>query len=126
MTVLRDILSKNSNMQYRKQKIAQLLKETAAHFFREEADKTSMITVTNADITPDLTQATIYISVFPDEQQDRALSFARGATKRLKEYTKQHTSLARVPTFTVDIDHGEINRRRIEELSHDVNQTNNK
>jgi ribosome-binding factor A len=107
-------------MQYRKNRIAQLLKETAAHFFREASDKTSMITVTNADVSPDLASATVYISVYPDEQQDKALSFARGATRRLKEYIKKHTALARVPSVSVAIDEGELNRRRIEEISHDL------
>lgn len=92
----------------------------AALFLEREAEKTSLITVTHADISPDLKRSTIYISVLPDNKAEAALHFAQRKMGDFKRYVKDNMSLKAIPFFDVVLDVGERNRQRIEEISHEI------
>ena len=107
-------------MGHRQKKVAELIKQNAAQFLAEESDNTSLITVTDADVSPDLDQASVYISVFPDEQREAGLAFAQRKQRELQEYLKSHTELRRVPRVSISLDEGELKRQRIDELSREL------
>lgn len=107
-------------MPHRQEKIAELIKQNAAQFLSREADNTSLITVTDCEVSPDLQYATIYISVYPDDKRDDGLAFAKRRRRDLHEYLKDNTALKQIPRLSIELDRGEIHRRHIDELSRDL------
>ncbi len=103
-------------MTLRQERVSGVIRQLAAKFLQEESSGQSLITVTNCDISPDLKNATIFISVLPVESEEFALNFARRKRKELKNYIKQNTKMKVIPFVDVQIDLGEKNRQRIDEL----------
>jgi ribosome-binding factor A len=102
------------------QKIEELIKNAAAEFLQRESSGNSLITVTGAVISDKLTKTTIYISVFPEDKQDAALDFAKRKRAEFKEYMKSHVRLRKIPFVDFEIDIGEKNRQRIDEISREI------
>lgn len=100
----------------RKEKVANLLKELAAKFLERENNGTSLITVTSATVSPDLKRATIFIIVFPDSKEKSALEFAKRNRGEMREYFKKNVLMKNIPFVDVEIDKGEKNRQKIDEL----------
>jgi len=100
----------------RQEKVANYIKELSAAFLQRENNKTSLITVTSATVSPDLKRATIYITVLPENKEKSALEFAKRKKSELREFIKKHMSTKTVLFFEVAIDQGEKNRQRIDEL----------
>ena len=69
--------------------IAEALAHHAAMFFTRESNGTSLITVTRADVSPDLKNATVYISVLPESAEQKALEFAKRNRTRSEEHTSE-------------------------------------
>ncbi|MBI5078185.1 MAG: ribosome-binding factor A [Candidatus Yonathbacteria bacterium] len=100
----------------RQDKMRAFLRAIAAEFFTREAGHRSLITVTDATISPDFKHGTIYITCFPTSEEGRALDFAKRKRSDLREYIKSHAHLKALPILEVKIDEGERNRQRIDEL----------
>ena len=105
----------------RQKKVAEQLAHIGAEFFAIESNRQSMITVTRANVSPDLANATIFFTVLPDEQQDNALKFAKRMRKEFREFAKKHTALRRIPFFDFEIDYGEKHRQHIDTISQNAN-----
>ena len=103
-------------MAHKHARTASLIKNLAAEFFGREAFKDPLITVTDASVSDDLRTVKIFISVFPESGNEKALGFAERKRGLLADYFKSHSKLGRIPFIQVEIDAGEENRRRIEEL----------
>jgi ribosome-binding factor A len=106
-------------MSERHEKVKEVLKHLAANFIEREADRTSLITVTRTDLSPDFGSSTIYISVLPDSKAEDALHFCQRKMTDFKKYVKENLKMRAIPFFDVALDAGEKNRQRIEELSHE-------
>lgn len=101
-------------------KISQEVARLAGEFFaRNGLVPGALVTVTRADMSDDLHQATILLSVLPSQHESAALHAARRARTDLREYVKTHCLFHPVPTFEVSLDVGEKNRQRIDELTSD-------
>ncbi len=100
----------------RQTQIAEALAHLAGEFFARESNRESLITVTRADISADLANATVYISVLPESAEEKALSFAKRERSAMRDYVKKHVAFSTIPTIDVVIDFGEKNRQRITEL----------
>jgi ribosome-binding factor A len=66
--------------------------------------------------------ATIYFTVFPEDQENTALDFLKRKRTEFKEFVKEKALLGRVPFFDFQIDLGEKNRQRIEEIIQEDNK----
>jgi len=104
-------------MSLRNSRICEQIKMLAATFLERESDRTSMITVTNATISKDLKNATVFFTVYPEEKEGVALKFVKRQRSGFRDYVKTHTTMKRLPFFDFAIDMGEKNRQRIDELS---------
>lgn len=104
-------------MSIRTEKISELVKKLAAEFLSREADKTSIITVTNTNISDDLKEATVFLSVYPETSEDAALNFAKRKRGEFKKYAKSKLRIRRIPFFDFEIDLGEKNRQKIDSIS---------
>jgi ribosome-binding factor A len=103
--------------EFKEVKTENLIRELAAAFLQRESNGASLITVTRVVLTNRLTKAVIMISVLPEDKQDEAIDFARRKRAEFKEYVKKHAKIGRIPLFDFEIDIGEKNRQRIDELS---------
>ncbi|SRR5258708_846009 len=103
-------------MTLRNEKVSNFIKELSAGFLGRENNKTSLITVTHATVSPDLKRATIFITVLPDNKEHDALEFAKRKRPELREYLKKNMETKVVPFIDIAIDKGEKNRQKIDEL----------
>lgn len=104
-------------MSIRQEKVKELIKELAAQFLQNESNYTSLITVTNADVSPDLKRATIFVTIYPENNEESALNFLKRKRKDFKEFAKSKARMKSIPFFDFEIDKGEKNRQLIDELS---------
>lgn len=100
----------------RQEKVANSIKELAAEFLGREDNRTSLITVTGANCSPDLKRGTIYISVLPTSKEAAALGFAKRKRAELREFIMKRLEIKTIPFLDVELDLGEKNRQRIDEL----------
>jgi len=100
----------------RNDKVANAIKELAALFLERENNRTSLITVISATVSPDLKRATIFITVLPSSKEADALNFVKRQLKDLREFLKKNLSIKIIPFLDVAIDLGEKNRQKIDEL----------
>ncbi|MFZ2152396.1 MAG: ribosome-binding factor A [Minisyncoccia bacterium] len=100
----------------RQEKVGLQLKEIAANFFERESSGLSLITVTRTDVSPDLKNCTVYISVLPESKEKAALDFARRQMADLRTFVKKQTRTNILPFFTVKLDYGEKNRQTIDAI----------
>ena len=101
----------------RQNKIAEQIAHLAADFLGKESNRQSLITVTRADVSPDLTKSTVYFTVMPDSYQDSALEFVKRKRTEFRTFVKKHTKLRKLPFFDFAIDYGEKHRQHLDTLS---------
>ncbi len=100
-----------------KEQYAEHIAHLAAAFLSRESNRTSLITVTRADVTDKMTVATIYCSVFPESEEPNALIFLKRMAGEFKHYLMHEHLMVRVPHINFEIDFGEKNRLRLEEVA---------
>lgn len=105
-----------SNDNPRKEKVANYIKELAAEFLSKENNKTSLITVTSAECSPDLKRGTVFITVLPTDKEKTALEFAKRKRPELRDFLKKNMSTKNIPFIDIEIDIGEKHRQKIDEL----------
>ncbi len=105
-----------SNGNQRNEKVANQIKELAAKFLAREDNRTSLITITSATVSPDLKRGTIFITVLPDSKEHDALEFIKRKRTELREFLKKNMPIKIIPFLDVAIDLGEKNRQKIDEL----------
>ncbi|HJN63016.1 MAG TPA: ribosome-binding factor A [Candidatus Paceibacterota bacterium] len=104
-------------MTLRQDKISSTIKKLAGEFINLESDRESMITPIGANISKDLKNATIYVTIFPENKEEESLEFLKRKRSDFREFFKNQIKIKTIPYFDFEIDTGEKNRQRIEELS---------
>ncbi len=100
----------------RKEKLANLIKELGAEFLEKESSGASLITVTDCLLSDDLRKAKILFTVFPEEKEAAALSFAKRKRGKFREHLGKKLKTKIIPFIEVQIDLGEKHRQKIDEL----------
>jgi len=103
-------------MTKRNEKVANLIKELSAQFLGRENNKTSLITITSCTVSPDLKSTTIFMTVLPDSKENSALGFAKRKRRDLRKFLKENIQIKTIPFIDIQIDKGEKNRQKIDEL----------
>lgn len=103
-------------MTLRQEKINSLLQEIASLFIGSRIESSSLITVIRAQILPDLKSAKIFISVMPDNKEKEVIDILKKKKNDFKNYCKSRLKIKFLPSFDFEIDTGEKNRDRIDEL----------
>ncbi len=104
----------------RTMKAAEQLTQHAATYIAMEAGRESLITPTRTDLSPDRKNATIYVSVFPDTADRIAVEFLMRHKDLFRKYLKETARLGVLPYIKFELDYGERNRQRLDELSRDA------
>jgi len=102
--------------EFRNEKIKNNIRELAAIYIKRESGVTSMITVTRVLMSTDGKRATIMISVLPREKEKAAYGFIRRNLGELRKYVSKNLKINPIPFLDVNIDEGEKNRQKIDDL----------
>ncbi len=103
-------------MSIRQEKVNNEIKAVVAHFLEAESNNLSLITVTSVDVSPDLKNAKILISVLPEGKEKAALDFCKRKRSEIKHELKKKINLRVIPFVDIEIDKGEKNRQKIHDL----------
>jgi ribosome-binding factor A len=100
----------------RKELMAREVAHAAGRYVVLNSNRQSLITVTRADIAPDFSKATIFVSVLPEDQEKPALAFLKRSRGDFRNWVADEMNLKRLPTFDFEIDFGEKNRLKVQNL----------
>jgi ribosome-binding factor A len=95
----------------------EILRDMAARFIALESNRTSMITVTRVESKDRGALATIFLTVFPETQEDAAIDFLKRQRSEFREFVKAKARLMRIPFFDFEIDRGEKARQKIDDIT---------
>jgi ribosome-binding factor A len=101
----------------RQTQVAETIAHRAADFFARESNRQSLVTVTRADVSPDLKNVVIFFTVLPEAKQEEVLHFARRNRPEFRDYLKTTATLKFLPNVDFELDYGEKNRQRIDDLT---------
>ena len=100
----------------RRERVANLIRKLSAEFLIQENNRDALITVTGANVSPDLRHATVLITVLPESKENAALGFAKRKRSKVRDILKENMKTKVVPFLDFAIDQGEKNRQKIDEL----------
>ncbi len=104
---------------HRKTQVEETLAHLAMDFLARESGVKALITVTHAEVSPTFKDVTIYFTVLPVSMEAQALKFAKRCRTDFRAYVKKNSYLHPIPLVDFEIDLGEKNRQRIDELTRD-------
>ncbi|MDP3646000.1 MAG: ribosome-binding factor A [bacterium] len=102
---------------HRSTKISEEIQRHAADFLARVSNRTSLITVTSAELSVNQKQATIYFTVLPESEEAPALAFTKRKRNDFRIYIRRHSKIGPLPIIDFEIDVGEKNRQRIDDLT---------
>ncbi len=92
----------------RQAKIARLLQKELSEIFRRQTSKTHgvIVSVSNVRVTPDLSLARVYLSVFPSEKGEEILNNINNSTKTIRYELAQKVrfQLRKTPELAFHLD----------------------
>jgi ribosome-binding factor A len=100
----------------RQVQVALMIRSIAQDFFQRESSGASLITVTNAEVSPDMRHATIRFTVLPESKEAAALDFAKRMRTDLRKTIMKKMQMKVIPFVEVEIDYGDKNRQHITEI----------
>ena len=101
----------------KQQRISEHLRKHVADFLNRESSRLSLITVTHVVLRENLKNALILITVYPEDKETEALDFTKRKRSEIREYLQKHIRMMNIPRIDFEIDAGEKNRQRLDELS---------
>lgn len=107
-------------MSARDERAVSILLERIGAYIAREAGRDTLITPTRATFSKDRKNATIYVSVFPEAQEGKALEFLMRHKDIFRNDLKKTTRFARLPFIWFEIDQGERARQRFDEVARDI------
>jgi ribosome-binding factor A len=107
---------------FRNEKLSKLFRQTIAEFISQEMEFNGeiLVTVANAQVTGDLNQARIWISVFPFAQSAEVLERLRRQTRFIKEFLNEKIKIRKIPNLVFLIDQTEEEAGKIEKEINEV------
>ena len=98
------------------EKVRELVNRLTAQFLERESNRDALVSVTHVELSPDTKYATVYISVLPESKEHAVLDFAKRLRGDMRNFLKGHMRTRVIPFLEVEIDLGEKNRQKIENL----------
>ena len=104
----------------RDEKLKVIVQTLAGEFIQRETNGTSLITITDVSIADRGARAIVFFTVLPADKQKAAYDFLKRQRSIFREYVMKHVRMRRIPFFDFEIDEGEKNRQKIDEISRTV------
>lgn len=102
-------------------RVNSIIREVLADEIERMSDtRLEFVSVISVDTSPSLREATVYVDVLGEEDQDEALRALRGAAKRLQAVLGSEVRMKYTPTLEFEIDPGVTSGRRIEKILRDL------
>jgi len=101
-------------MSLRQEKVNSLLRNLAAKFLARELDRKTLVSVTRIEVTSDLKNATVFIIVFPEGEEDRVLGKIRPG--EFRGFVKENMKTKFLPAFEFKIDESLKKERKMDRL----------
>lgn len=98
------------------EKLKEIVRGLAADFVQRESNHSSLVTVTNVLVGNRGKHATILFTVLPENKQEIVEEFLKRKRAEFQDYVRSKSRLGRVPLFDFEIDYGERNRQKADEL----------
>lgn len=98
-------------------KITETIKELAMKYFQRESNRTSLMTITSVNLFDRDSKAIILFTVLPENREHTALDFAKRKRAEFRDFIKANARLRVIPFIDFEIDMGEKNRQRMDELT---------
>ncbi len=105
-------------MDFHNEKTKDQIQRLASQFIERESNRNSLITVTNVQVTNDFKKAIIFVTVFPEDQEETAVHFLKRQRGEFKTFVKKNSRIRRIPFLDFIVDGGEKSRQRIEEITY--------
>lgn len=97
------------------------IREVLAEEIERMSDtRLEFVSVISVDTSPSLREATVYVDVLGEDEQEDALRALRGAAKRLQAVLGSEVRMKYTPTLEFEIDPGVTSGRRIEAILRDL------
>lgn len=96
-------------MSHRVEKVASILRQAIQQVIARglhDPRIAGLITVTSVDLTPDLRNATVFISVLPEEKQQTTYYGLRDASKHIRHEVGELVAMRSVPQLSFKLDKG--------------------
>lgn len=104
-------------------RVNSIIREVLAEEIERMSDsRLEFVSVTAVDTMANLRQATVYIDVLGEDDQEDALRALRGAAKRLQSVLGSQVRMKYTPALEFEIDPGVTSGRRIEAILRDLNE----
>ncbi len=94
-----------------------LVGRLAAQYLAREPIGDALITITQVKLSEDKANATIFFTAYPEIKEVECLKSAKGRVAELRSFIDEHARIGRIPFLSFQIDRGEKNRQRIDEIS---------
>lgn len=101
-------------------RLKELIMSFAGSFIQRESNGTSLITVTDVALNDNGKFATIFFTVLPLGKEKAAYEFLKRSRGDFRNYFMEKAHMGRIPFFDFEIDGGEKNRQKIDEISHTI------
>lgn len=109
-------------MPYRNEKLQELLhREVARILERDFAFAGALVTVTQTEISPDHTHASVHVSVFPDKERETVLRVLEKAVFHIQQTLNKNLRMRPVPKVRFALDSSQERASRIYELIESTN-----
>ena len=104
-------------MEDRTERMLEMIRQRAAEFVSLNSNRTSLITVTRVTASQDKKRVTVLFTVLPEDKEEEALNFFKRQRAELREFLGKNLRVYPIPFLDVEVDRGEKNRQRIDEIS---------
>ncbi len=101
----------------RNEKIKEAIKHASAEFLIIASNRTSLITVTDVQLSAKADRATVLLTVYPEKSEKAVLEFAKRNVGDLRALLAKRLAIHHLPFITFAIDFGEKNRQKLDQIS---------
>ena len=104
-------------MKKRIDRVNSLIRDLAGQFLLTQTQiKNTIITATRVETSPDLKSAKIFITIFPEKEEDKILGILNRKKREWQRYLSSKFKAKFLPQSRFLIDEGEKSARKVEEL----------
>lgn len=112
--------SRGSHTDVRGEKALSRMTELAARYIAREAGRSTLITPLRSELSSDRKHATVFVSIFPDQEREHALKFLNRHADLFRDFLKKEGRFAILPFVKFEFDYGEENRQNLDQLSKEI------
>jgi len=105
-------------MGYRIKRVNNLIQEVLAKIFLKELDlpKEILVTITRVETSPDLNEAKVFISVFPEKEREKIIENLKKNIYFFQKKLDKKLVMERVPKISFLVEEKTVEAGRIEEI----------